>query len=186
MYWYHPDYLGSVEFVTDMRGEAYQFFLNTPWGENLENQYAHTYTSFSSRFRFNGKEWDEETGNFYYGARYYNPKISVWLTVDPFAHKYPSLSSYTFTGNNPIIFVDPDGKEFKLAGNNRKAAFKQLRKAMARNGVDLTMNKKTGALSYSVSDPSVKRSAAVNKFLNATMDSRVNITLTADSDLETE
>ena len=77
IYFYHPDYLGSTEFITDMRGEPYQFFLNTAWGENLENQYAKSYTSFSSRFRFNGKEWDEETGNFYYGARYYDPKISA-------------------------------------------------------------------------------------------------------------
>ena len=101
-----------------MRGEPYQFFLNTPWGENLENQFAKNYTSFSSRFRFNGKEWDEETGNFYYGARYYDPNISVWLSVDPLAHKYPSLSSYAFVANNPIIFVDPDGKRIVFAKNS--------------------------------------------------------------------
>ena len=33
IYFYHPDYLGSTEFITDMRGEPYQFFLNTPWGD---------------------------------------------------------------------------------------------------------------------------------------------------------
>ncbi len=110
LYFYHPDYLGSVEFVTDMKGEPYQFFLNTPWGENLENQFAKNYTSFSSRFRFNGKEWDEETGNFYYGARYYDPKISVWLSVDPLAHEFPGWSSYNFTMNNPLNLVDPDGR----------------------------------------------------------------------------
>ncbi|MCR9155576.1 MAG: RHS repeat-associated core domain-containing protein [Bacteroidetes bacterium] len=109
LYFYHPDYLGSVEYISDMRGEAYQFFLNTPWGENLENQFSKSYTSFSSRFRFNGKEWDEETGNFYYGARYYDPKISVWLSVDPLAHQFPSWSSYSFSYNNPLRFVDPDG-----------------------------------------------------------------------------
>lgn len=109
LYFYHPDYLGSVEFVTDMAGDPYQFFLNTPWGENVENQFAKNYTSFSSRFRFNGKEWDDETGNFYYGARYYDPKISVWLSVDPLAQKAPSLTPYRFSFNNPFSFVDPDG-----------------------------------------------------------------------------
>ena len=109
IYFYHPDYLGSIEFVTDMRGEPYQFFLNTPWGENLENQFAKNYTSFSSRFRFNGKEWDEETGNYYYGARYYDPKISVWLSVDPEAARDPQMTSYHFVYNNPLIFVDPNG-----------------------------------------------------------------------------
>jgi RHS repeat-associated protein len=86
MYWYDPDYLGSVEYVTDMTGDPYQFFFNTIWGENLQNQMAVSFKSFSSRFRFNGKEWDEETGNYYYGARYYDPKVSVWLSVDPLAH----------------------------------------------------------------------------------------------------
>ncbi len=51
-----------------------------------------------------------ETGNYYYGARYYDPKISVWLSVDPLAHKYPSLSPYVFTGNIPIMLVDSDGR----------------------------------------------------------------------------
>ncbi|MFT4733921.1 MAG: RHS repeat-associated protein [Sediminicola sp.] len=102
-----------------MRGEPYQFFLNTPWGENLENQYAKNYTSFSSRFRFNGKEWDDETGNFYYGARYYDPKISVWLSVDPLAHKYPSLSPYVFVANNPVMLVDPDGRDIWRVKNGK-------------------------------------------------------------------
>ena len=115
---YHPDYLGSVEYVTDMRGEPNQlartaklggFFLNTPWGENVENQFARNYTAFSSRFRFNGKEWDEETGNFYYGARYYDPKISVWLSVDPLSSVAPGLTPYRFCFNNPVNIVDPTG-----------------------------------------------------------------------------
>jgi RHS repeat-associated protein len=109
IYFYHPDYLGSTEFITDMRGEPYQFFLNTPWGENLENQYAKSYTSFSSRFRFNGKEWDEETGNFYYGARYYDPKVSVWLSVDPLSSEAPGWTPYRFCFNNPVMITDPTG-----------------------------------------------------------------------------
>ncbi|MFT4851469.1 MAG: RHS repeat-associated protein, partial [Sediminicola sp.] len=101
-----------------MRGEPYQFFLNTPWGENLENQYAKSYTSFSSRFRFNGKEWDEETGNFYYGARYYDPKISVWLSVDPILKHQES--PYSFTSNNPIMLIDPDGRDTTFATQQAK------------------------------------------------------------------
>ena len=61
-------------------------------------------------YRFNGKELDPETGNYYYGARYYDPKISVWLSVDPLAHKMPNWSPYSFSFNNPIKFVDPDGR----------------------------------------------------------------------------
>jgi RHS repeat-associated protein len=51
----------------------------------------------------------EQTGNFYYGARYYDPKISVWLSVDPWRNKYPYITPYNFVENNPLILVDPDG-----------------------------------------------------------------------------
>jgi RHS repeat-associated protein len=50
------------------------------------------------------------TGLYYYGARYYDPGVSVWLSVDPLAHKYPSLSPYVYVANNPINAIDPDGR----------------------------------------------------------------------------
>ena len=62
-------------------------------------------------YRFNGKELDPETGNYYYGARYYDPKISVWLSVDPLAHETPSWTPYRFSFNNPLKYIDPDGRQ---------------------------------------------------------------------------
>lgn len=56
------------------------------------------------------------TGNYYYGARYYDPTISVWLSVDPLANQYPNLSPYVFVANNPLNLVDPDGRYFITAG----------------------------------------------------------------------
>jgi RHS repeat-associated protein len=61
-------------------------------------------------YRFNGKEVDEETGLAYYGARYYDNQLSMWLSVDPLAGKYPSYSPYVFTVNNPVKYIDPDGR----------------------------------------------------------------------------
>ncbi|SHE86096.1 RHS repeat-associated core domain-containing protein [Flavobacterium fontis] len=66
---------------------------------------------YNSPYKFNGKELDEETGLYYYGARYYNPKVSIWLSVDPHAERYPSWSPYNFVFNNPLIFIDPDGRD---------------------------------------------------------------------------
>ncbi len=66
---------------------------------------------YNSPYKFNGKELDEETGLYYYGARYYDPKVSIWLSVDPLAEKMPSWSPYSFCFNNPMRFVDPDGME---------------------------------------------------------------------------
>ena len=64
---------------------------------------------FSSRYKFNGKELDEETGLYYYGARYYDPKVSLWLSVDPLAEKYPGMSPYVYTAGHPVRFIDPNG-----------------------------------------------------------------------------
>ncbi|MCR9155590.1 MAG: RHS repeat-associated core domain-containing protein, partial [Bacteroidetes bacterium] len=145
---YHPDYLGSVEFVTDMNGNPYQFFHNTIWGENLQNHMAFSFKSFSSRYRFNGKEWDEETGNFYYGARYYDPKISVWLSVDPLATNYPYISPYNFVENNPLKFVDPTGMgpEVYIKGPDADQATQELQK---KTNLTLSRDSKTGQLSAS-------------------------------------
>ncbi|WP_300688861.1 RHS repeat-associated core domain-containing protein [Chryseobacterium sp.] len=48
---------------------------------------------------------------YYYGARYYNPRASIWYGVDPLAEKMPSWSQYAYAFNNPINFIDPDGRE---------------------------------------------------------------------------
>ena len=51
-----------------------------------------------------------ETGYGYFGARYYDSGLSIWLSVDPMSDKYPSMSPYNYCANNPVILVDPDGK----------------------------------------------------------------------------
>ena len=68
-------------------------------------------TAYNNPFKYNGKELDEATGLYYYGARYYDPKTSIWLSVDPLAEKYPSISPYVYVANNPMVYVDPDGRD---------------------------------------------------------------------------
>ena len=63
------------------------------------------------RVKLNAKEFDEETGMYYYGARYYEPRLSLWISTDPMEEKYSNISSYCFVNNNPVIFIDPDGKD---------------------------------------------------------------------------
>ena len=46
-------------------------------------------STWEAPYKFNGKEKDEETGLYYYGARYYSPELSMWLSVDPMSDKYP-------------------------------------------------------------------------------------------------
>lgn len=60
---------------------------------------------------FTGKERDEETGYGYFGARYYDADLmTMWLSVDPMADKYPSISPYDYCAWNPVKLVDPDGR----------------------------------------------------------------------------
>ena len=60
---------------------------------------------------FTGKERDSETGFSYFGARYYDSDVLTgWLSVDPLADKYPSLSPYAYCAWNPVKLVDPDGE----------------------------------------------------------------------------
>jgi RHS repeat-associated protein len=109
LFWYHPDYLGNVDLVTERDGKTYEFFTYNPWGEEMHQYNANTF-GFSSPYRFNSKEKDEETGLHYYGARYYQSKLSVWMSVDPKAHMAPDWTPYRFGFANPLLYTDPDGK----------------------------------------------------------------------------
>ena len=85
---------------------SYTVFQNLPFGETMVELGG---IDYDNPYKFNGKELDEETGNYYYGARYYNPKVSQWLSVDPLAEKYAGFSPYNYTLNNPVMLVDPNG-----------------------------------------------------------------------------
>ena len=107
LYYYHPDHLGSTTWVTDESGEPVEYIHYMPYGELWIDQHT---TGYSERYRFTGKERDSESGYDYFGARYYSSTLPMWLSVDPLSDKYPHISPYAFCGNNPIKFVDPDGR----------------------------------------------------------------------------
>ena len=113
-FFYHSDHLGSTSYITDRDANITQFDAYLPYGELLVDEHS---SSEDMPYKFNGKELDEETGLYYYGARYMDPKISMWLGVDPLMEKYPNVSVYCYTLDNPIRFIDPDGCETGGPGN---------------------------------------------------------------------
>ena len=71
---------------------------------NYESCIMHCYT-------FSAKEKDSETGLSYFGSRYYSSDLSIWLSMDPQAAKYPHQSNYVYCSNNPLKVIDPNGED---------------------------------------------------------------------------
>jgi RHS repeat-associated protein len=81
-YWYHGDHLGSAQMITDYEGKGYERVEYTPYGE-LWIEEAGEASQVDIPYRFTGKELDKETGLYYYGARYLDPRASRWISGDP-------------------------------------------------------------------------------------------------------
>ena len=108
IFFYHSDHLGSTSYITDAKANITQFDAYLPYGELLVDEHT---SSEEMPYKFNGKELDQETGLYYYGARYMNPVTSLWYGVDPMAEKYMTIGAYVYCVSNPIRFLDLIGKE---------------------------------------------------------------------------
>ena len=105
-FYYHPDHLGSSNYITNLDGEVVQRIEYVSFGEVFIEERNNVW---NTPYLFNAKEFDEETGMYYYGARYYEPRLSLWMSTDPLEEEYPNITTYGFCHNNPLILIDPDG-----------------------------------------------------------------------------
>ena len=106
-FFYHSDHLGSTSYITDDKANITQYDAYLPYGELLVDEHS---SSEELPYKFNGKEMDEETGLYYYGARYMDPKISLWYGSDPRSEEYENVSTFVYCHGNPICLFDPDGQ----------------------------------------------------------------------------
>ena len=102
---------------------ATQYTAYLPYGELLVDEHT---SSEDLPYKFNGKELDEETGLYYYGARYMQPITSVWYGIDPLTEKYPNVSGYVYCAGNPIKYIDPTG--MKIDPSSQKEWDRQKQK----------------------------------------------------------
>jgi len=118
-YYFHPDHLGSNSYITDASGQIFRHTEFFPSGEAWIDEASNKQRT---PYLFAGKELDEDTGLYYFGARYYDPRTGVWESADPAANSYldssakgaaydsGNLAAYNYARQNPLNNVDPDGK----------------------------------------------------------------------------
>ena len=114
---HHVDHLGSTSLVSDAEGLITQHVAYIPYGEVFVEQRN---GSWNTPYLFNAKELDEETGLYYYGARYLDPTNAAWLSVDPMFEKYVGMTPYNYCAGNPVKLVDVDGEEIYLSFDRSK------------------------------------------------------------------
>jgi RHS repeat-associated protein len=111
-FYYQTDHLGSTGYLTDKNGTLAEHIEYTPWGESW---FSNPGTPVLD-YKFTGKEQDN-TGFYYFGARYYDPQTSLWISTDPGFTEFETdylmqslnLNSYKYGNLDPIIFQDLDG-----------------------------------------------------------------------------
>ena len=126
-FYYHPDHLGSSSYITNLDGEVSQHIEYVPFGEVFIEERNNTWNTL---YLFNAKEFDEETGMYYYGARYYEPRLSLWMSTDPLQEKYPNISTYCYAANTPIKFIDSDGRKLLFVPGATEAFKQKFRAAI--------------------------------------------------------
>jgi len=100
-YYYHFDGLGSVVALTSSSGSTVEVYEYSIFGEVSASDPNHP-----NRFLFTGREFDADTGLYYYRARYYNPYIGRFLQTDPAGD---GMNAYAYCGNNSTNAIDPSG-----------------------------------------------------------------------------
>ena len=169
LYFYHSDHLGSASLITDYKGNEYERLEYTPYGELWVDLSEYTGSTYLP-FKFSAKEMDSETGLYYYGARYLDSKYSLWKSTDPALGEYipkapvneqakqynqnlPGMGGilnpinanlYHYAGNNPVRYVDPDGRE-EYDSSMTEEQFKKIANGIVvtQDGFKATLNGKT-------------------------------------------
>ena len=117
-YFYIFDNINSASWVCDKDGNPLQHLRYYPYGQVLLNQKV-TGSTYDSEFKYSGKLFDSESNYSYFGYRYYDANSGIWLSVDPFSDYYPTRTPFAYCKNDPLNYIDPDGRFITKSGAER-------------------------------------------------------------------
>ncbi len=104
-YYYHADGLGSIVAITNATGAVVQRYEYDSFGNITYQQDP----NFKQSYTYTGREYDDESGLYYYRARYYDAKVGRFISEDPIGFAGGDVNLYSYVGNNPVNLVDPLG-----------------------------------------------------------------------------
>jgi RHS repeat-associated protein len=118
-YYLNQDHLGNNREVVDAAGVVRQVTSYYPSGTPYADPAA-VMDADLQPYKYNGKELDRMHGldTYDYGARHYNPILGRWDRMDPLCEKYYSVSPYAYCHNNPVMYIDPDGRVYGQKASN--------------------------------------------------------------------
>ena len=115
--YYHPDHLHSAEILSTSSGGLYQHYEYSAYGQG---RYTNSGTAFPISRRYTSQVLDEETGLYFYGARYYDPVLGRFIQPDGLITEEfnpQAYDRYAYALDNPLRFVDPSGHAGKEAAD---------------------------------------------------------------------
>ena len=121
-FFYHRDRLGNITEITDFEGTVVQRYVYDAFGKvSIFDKDGNAITPDSanylkSPYAFTGREYDPETGCYYYRNRYYCPGMARYVSEDPIGFGGQDANLYRYVGNNSVNFVDPEGERKALIG----------------------------------------------------------------------
>ncbi|WP_160370485.1 RHS repeat domain-containing protein [Sphingobacterium humi] len=124
----YSNHLQSATLELDGDAEIISYEEYHPYGTTSYQASNASINAVAKRYRYTGKERDEESGLYYHGARYYIPWLARWTACDPLESKYAGLSPYNYCVNNPVKYIDDDGREIVIArlGESANVSLQQL------------------------------------------------------------
>ena len=107
----YSNHLQSASLELDENAAIISYEEYHPYGTTSYQAMNASINAVAKRYRYTGKERDEESGLYYHGARYYIPWLCRWTAVDPLESKYAGMSSYNYSFNNPVMWNDLSGAD---------------------------------------------------------------------------